>query len=110
MSKRSRKCVVCGAEYVYCNTCKEHASQPSWMALYHDENCRSIMNIATEYMAGNLTKADAKSELDKCDLTNKKNFKESVLKAVNEIYAIKKSTKVEVAKAPEEIEENVEEV
>ena len=110
MRKRARKCVVCGVEYTYCNTCKEHASKPSWMALYHDENCRSIMNIATEYMAGNITKADAKAELDKCDLSNKKNFKESVLSAVNEICATKKTAKVEVAKASEEVVESVEEV
>ena len=110
MRKRTRNCVVCGTEYTYCNTCREHASLPSWMALYHDENCRSIMNIATEYMAGNLTKADAKAELDKCDLTNKKNFSESVLKAVNEIYATKKSSKAEGIKVAEEIAESAEEI
>lgn len=108
MRKRTRKCIVCGIEYTYCNTCREHAFQPSWMAIYHDDNCRNIMNIATEYMAGNLTKADAKSELDKCDLTNKKNFKECVIKAVNEIYATKKAAKVEADKVAEEIVENAE--
>ena len=110
MRKRTRNCIVCGVEYTYCNSCKEHASQPSWMAIYHDENCRNIMNIATEYMAGNLTKSDAKAELDKCDLTNKKNFKESVSKAVNEIYATKKTSKIEGNKAVEEIVEDAEKV
>ena len=61
---KARKCIVCGKEYEYCNRCSSHANMPTWMALYHDDNCRSIMNIATEYMAGNLTKADAKSQLD----------------------------------------------
>lgn len=101
MRKGTRKCIVCGVEYTYCNNCREHASRPSWMALYHDDNCRSIMNIATEYMAGNLTKAEAKSELDGCDLTNKKNFSESVLKAVNEIYTTNKATKADSAKVAE---------
>lgn len=95
MRKGTRKCIVCGVEYTYCNNCREHASRPSWMALYHDDNCRNIMNIATEYMAGNLTKAEAKSELDGCDLSNKKNFKESVIKAVNEIYTTNKATKAD---------------
>ena len=98
-----RKCIVCGKEYEYCNRCSSHAAKPTWMALYHDDNCRSIMNIATEYMAGNLTKADAKSQLDNCDLTNKKSFKESVVKAINEICATKKA-----AKADEEIVESAE--
>ena len=110
MRKRTRQCVVCGVEYTYCNSCREHSSQPSWMAIYHDDNCRNIMNIATEYMAGNLTKADAKSELDKCNLTNKKNFKESVIKAINEICVTKKAAKVEADKVAEGIVENAEEV
>ena len=110
MRKGMRTCVVCGVEYTYCNNCREHASKPSWMALYHDDNCRSIMNIATEFMAGNITKADAKSELDKCDLTNKKNFKESVVKAINEIYGTKKAAKAEAAKVVEGIVESSEEV
>ena len=103
---KARKCIVCGKEYEYCNRCSSHAAMPSWMALYHDDNCRSIMNIATEYMAGNITKADAKSQLDNCDLTNKKNFKESVVKAINEICATKKSAKADMVKADEEIVES----
>ena len=105
---KARKCIVCGKEYEYCNRCSSHSAMPTWMALYHDDNCRNIMNIATEYMAGNLTKAEAKSELDGCDLTNKKNFRESVLKAVNEIYATKKAAKVEADKVAEEIVGNAE--
>lgn len=103
---KARKCIVCGKEYEYCNRCSSHANMPTWMALYHDDNCRSIMNIATEYMAGNITKADAKSQLDNCDLTNKKNFKESIVKAINEICATKKAAKVDIAIADEEIVES----
>lgn len=105
---KARNCIVCGKEYEYCNRCSSHATMPTWMALYHDDNCRSIMNIATEYMAGNLTKAEAKSKLDDCDLTNKKNFSESVLKAINEIYATKKAAKVEAVKVAEEIVDDAE--
>ena len=105
---KARSCIVCGKEYEYCGRCSSHANMPTWMALYHDDNCRSIMNIATEYMAGNLTKADAKSQLDSCDLTNKKNFKESVVKAINEICATKKAAKADVAIADEEIVESAE--
>ena len=99
---KARECIVCGKEYEYCNRCSSHANKPAWMALYHDDNCRSIMNIATEYMAGNLTKADAKSQLDNCDLTNKKNFSESVAKAVGEIYSTNKVAKADVVKSDEE--------
>ena len=105
---KAKNCIVCGKEYEYCNRCSSHATMPTWMALYHDDNCRSIMNIATEYMAGNLTKVEAKSKLDDCDLTNKKNFSESVLKAINEIYATKKAAKVEAVKVAEEIVDDAE--
>ena len=103
---KTRKCVVCGKEYEYCNRCSSHASKPTWMALYHDDNCRSIMNIATEYVAGNLTKADAKSQLDSCDLTNRKNFSESITKAINKICATKKTAKADAAKTDEKIVES----
>lgn len=92
---KARKCIVCGKEYEYCNRCSSHATMPTWMALYHDDNCRSIMNIATEYMAGNLSKADAKAQLNNCDLSNKVNFKESVAKAVDEIFTTKKAAKTD---------------
>lgn len=103
---KARKCIVCGKEYEYCNRCSSHATMPTWMALYHDDNCRSIMNIATEYMAGNITKAEAKSQLDNCDLTNKKNFKESVVMAVDEICVAKKTAKTN--EAAEQIVEKAE--
>lgn len=106
--KKTRACIVCGEEYIYCNNCNEYAKYPAWMSIYHDENCKNIMNITTEYMAGNLPKAEAKAALDDCDLTNKKNFKESVLKAINEIYATKKVAKADTAKAAEEIVDNAE--
>lgn len=105
MKTKPRKCIVCGKEYEYCNSCKQYAAFPAWMAIYHSENCKNIMSIATEYMAGNLTKAEAKNMLDACDLTDKKAFKESVIKAVNEIYAVKKSAK----SAPTKIKSNIDE-
>ena len=110
MIKKTRNCIVCGAEYKYCNNCKSDASLPTCMAIYHDGNCRNIMNISTEYMAGNITKETAKAELDKCDLSRKKDFKESVLKAVNEIYSVKKTAKSESIKAAEEAVKKTEKV
>ena len=92
-NKKKRKCIVCGKEYEYCNSCKTHIKLPTWMSLYHNDNCRNIMNIATEYMAGNITQESAKSKLDACDLREKARFKESVLNAINEIYVTKKADK-----------------
>lgn len=107
---KKRKCIVCGKEYEYCNNCKSHIGLPAWKAIYCDENCRNIMNISTDYMAGCLTKTAAKLKLDTCDLSDKKSFKESVLNVVNEIYASKKSTKAEVKKATDDVIDNADEV
>ena len=93
MKSKTRKCIVCGKEYEYCNNCRNNIAYPTWMAIYHDENCRNIMNIATEYMAGNLTKAEAATKLNQCDLSKEKNFKASVRNALNSIFDNKKNSK-----------------
>lgn len=97
MRNKTRSCVVCGTEYMYCNNCREFNHLPVWMSIYHDENCKNIMNIATEYAANNITKEDAKASMDKCDLTHRKNFSDSVARVVDEIYNSKKSNKSEKA-------------
>ena len=92
MSKKMRKCIVCSAEYEYCNRCREHASRPAWMSIYHEENCKNIMDIVSAYAAGYINKTVAKKRLSACSLKNKKNFKESMVKLIDEIYSSKKST------------------
>lgn len=92
--RKNKVCVVCGKEYEYCNRCKADANQPTWKAIYDNENCRKIMNVATEFVAGHIDKDEAKKELDTCDLSGKKNFAPTVAKAVNDIYATKKADTV----------------
>lgn len=93
---KKKTCVVCGKEYDYCNHCKSQSHLPTWMSLYDNENCRTIMNICTEFMAGNVSKTDAKKVLDTCDLKNKNSFSASVLNAVNLIYTPSKTVKADV--------------
>ena len=107
MKKRVRNCIVCGKEYEYCNNCSSHVSFPAWMAIYHSDNCRQIMNIATEYMAGNLNKSDAKAMFENCDLTDKKKFKESIIKVINEVCTEKKSVKIESLKVEKQTAEEI---
>ena len=82
---------------------------PAWMAIYHDENCKNIMNIATEYVAGNLTKAEAKARLDDCDLTHKKDFKDSMQTILNDICSTK-AAKTENVKSSEKVVKKTEEI
>lgn len=84
--KNNRKCLVCGREYRYCPRCREDKGLPSWLALFHDNNCKVIFEVVNDYCNKIITKTEAKKMLDKCDLSGKKNFKESVANALNEIY------------------------
>ena len=94
MAIRKRICIVCGKEYEYCNTCKDNKNLPAWLSIYHGDSCREIMHVATEFLAGNISKAEAKKRLESCDIKNKKNFSESIRTALDKIYT-KKVVQVE---------------
>ena len=110
MKSKKRICIVCGQEYEYCNRCGADAHYPAWKSIYHDENCREIMRIATEYMANNISKSEAKKKLNSCNLENKTNFENSVSKAVNQILATKKNNGSKNVFQTEVVEPNVENV
>lgn len=92
--KNNKKCIVCGTKYTYCPTCAEFANVEVWHNIYHDKNCKEIFEIATDFNAKALDKDVAKERLGKCDLSNKKSFHNSILKAINEINEIVDEVKV----------------
>lgn len=111
-TKNNKTCIVCGTKYTYCPTCAEFANVAIWHNIYHDENCKEIFAIAVDFNSGILDKNIAKERLDKCDLSNKKSFNKSILKAINEIDATEtyiKTKEVDNVESVEEvaIEENV---
>lgn len=83
--KNNKTCIVCGTKYTYCPTCAEFANVEIWHNIYHDENCKEIFAIAVDFNYDALDKNTAKERLTKCDLSNKKNFHNSILKAIYEI-------------------------
>lgn len=85
MAKKNKVCLTCGTNYSYCNNCNQ--KDPSWMAEFHSENCKNIFDICTRYNMELLSKADAKVVLEKCDLSNKANFKEYVQRDLKAIFA-----------------------
>lgn len=84
--KNNRQCICCEKEYVYCPNCSDFAHMPSWMTIYHDNNCKEICDAIKSYGFNYITKEQAKDLLDKCDLTNKKMFKQSIQNKIDEIY------------------------
>ena len=60
------------------------------MLMWHDENCKKIFEVASNYAQGAITKEDAKSELDGCNLRVFYTFKENIRTILEEILAEEK--------------------
>lgn len=78
MGRRNRECYLCGQAYQYCPTCSQDKMKPVWMSEFHSENCKNIFDICTRFNMQLLAKDEAKSAIEKCDLSNKLNFRPSV--------------------------------
>ena len=83
MKKNNKTCVCCGKVYTYCNRCEEHANEPAWKAIFHDDNCRKVFRIISDYFGNAMTKEKAVEGLKTCDLSVE--FKPSIKKATNEL-------------------------
>lgn len=96
MGRRNRECYLCGRDYQYCPTCSQDRMKPSWMSEFHSENCKNIFDICTRFNMQLMTKDEAKSALEKCDLSNKENFKSYVKRDLENIFAedVKPATKI----------------
>ena len=117
MAKKNRKCITCGTAYSYCPNCNRKA--PYWMAEFHEENCKNIFQICTEYNVGLKTKEQAKEALNACDLSNKENFAECLKIDFANIFVVEEQPKKRGKRAempiideaiPEEIQEVLSEV
>ena len=65
----NKTCKVCGKRYYYCfnQTCNE--KQPSYMALFHNENCKTIFETLNKVYFKQITEKKAIKTLKKCDLS-----------------------------------------
>jgi len=84
MARSTRKCIVCGKEYEFCGGCKRK-NKPSWMNLYHDENCKNIWHAITTFYDkdGAVAAAEMLSDLDLSDMDN---FSEDVKNKIEMIF------------------------
>jgi len=57
----------------------------------------------TDYLAGEISKEQAKEILDTCDLSNKKNFNGEIPVTINEIYDVEEEKNKDVAHIVEEV-------
>ena len=88
MGRRNRSCYLCGEHYQYCPTCSQDRTKPSWMAEFHSENCKNIFDICTRFNMELFTKDEAKAAIEKCDLSNKLNFRPSVQNTLSNLLKV----------------------
>ncbi len=85
MGLTNRVCKTCGKEYYYCSNCDKTLNSPQWMLMWHDENCKNVFEIVSDYVQKHISKDEAKKRLSACDLTKEYTFKESIRKYIDEI-------------------------
>lgn len=113
MNKLNKICVLDKKAYHYCSSgCKDSIGKPPWMMSFCSENCKDIFSTISSFKSGNKTAQEARAILDKCDLSNKDNFAESVQKIIDDIYweTVKEQITATLAEAESEVEPVAEEV
>lgn len=107
MTKKGlRTCCVCRKEHLFCPQCRpEDRNKPTWYFAYCSENCKDIYTVTSNYEDKKISADDAKTQLDKLDLSHIANFGESYQKAIMKINENATSVKkvVEVIKEDESV-------
>ena len=88
-NKNNRKCICCSTEYRYCNTCSEDALKPAWHSIYCSENCKKLFQAVSGYLANAVSIEETRARFDDCDLSYKKNLKDTFIKVIDEVYEVK---------------------
>ena len=102
-NKNNRKCICCSTEYRYCNTCSEDALKPAWHSIYCSENCKKLFQAVSGYLANAVSIEETRARFDDCDLSYKKNLKDTFIKVIDEVYKVKSEFQT-VTEAETEIE------
>lgn len=90
MSNYKRYCYCCGAEYEYCPTCRQYASQPKWRALYDTEECKAIFDVLSGYSIEVYSKDDVVSVLNKYNIKEFGKYKPKIAGKLLEIVSLNK--------------------
>lgn len=101
MGRRTRECYLCGEKYNYCPTCTQDKMKPTWMKEFHEINCKDIFNICTNFNLEVMSKDEARDALNKCDLSNKDNFKSFIQNDISNIFKDDAAPKVKKSKKAE---------
>lgn len=85
--KANHKCVICGTMYHSCDSCNQIKTYTPWRALCDTFPHYNIYLIIRSYQGGIVNKTEAKSELQKLNVSKEvyANWPDNVKKALDEI-------------------------
>lgn len=86
--------MTCGTKYSYCPSCFEDRNKPTWMVMWHDENCKNIFNILNENYYGHLSTKKAILQLEACDLSRQEHLLPEIQKDIAALLAKKSKRKI----------------
>lgn len=85
-NKENTACIVCGKKYHLCIACERNKSTwRPWKAIVDNENCYNIYKVVNDYNFNKITKNEARTLLEKFDLTGLPTFREHIKQKINEI-------------------------
>lgn len=92
-----KTCYLCGERYKFCPSCWDDRNEPVWKNTFHSESCARIFQACVDYNMSLISKEDAKSIIENCDLSKQDSFRKDVKDTIKLILEDqeKKQTKVE---------------
>ena len=91
-----RTCMMCGENYKYCSHCHDFDPTETWKYLFHDKDCLAISKIWYAYRGNEITKEEARRQMEKYPERMQKIFKYTTIaaKEIRAIFDIPEETEV----------------
>lgn len=100
-----RTCSCCKSSYEFCPRCPEDEKKELWYFAFCSSNCHDIYDITSKFESGNITAIEAKSQLEKLDLSKLDNFGTSYKSSIERIIGVKSDV---ISKNSNEVTKSVE--
>lgn len=101
MKQNNKTCICCGEVYTFCTGCGQFDNEPRWRAIYHNETCKDIFIIVSDYLQKAISKEEAKERLLKCDLSYKEKLHKKIQEGIDELlYEEKVAEVMQLTDAP----------
>ena len=87
MERKERTCAVCRQNYKFCPHCNEDKNKPLWLLTFCSSNCKNIYDVTSQFEDNRIGINEAKTQLDKLDLSKLSSFGESYKSTISKINA-----------------------